>query len=121
MNKKQSFNPYLPNYEYIPDGEPHIFGERLYIYGSHDQFGGTKYCENDYVCWSVPLSDLKDWRFEGEIYSKKQHPHKEEMAELFAPDVVRGKDGRYYNKFSVFITDSVVESVRKQIEKMLED
>ena len=27
---KQIFNPYLPSYEYIPDGEPHIFGDRLY-------------------------------------------------------------------------------------------
>ena len=34
---KQIFNPYLPSYEYIPDGEPHIFGDRLYIYGSHDR------------------------------------------------------------------------------------
>lgn len=22
---KQIFNPYLPNFEYIPDGEPHVF------------------------------------------------------------------------------------------------
>lgn len=48
-NNKQIFNPYLPSYEYIPDGEPHIFGDRLYIYGSHDRFGGSDYCENDYV------------------------------------------------------------------------
>lgn len=36
--KKQTqvFNPYLPPWEYIPDGEPHIFGEHLYIFGSHD-------------------------------------------------------------------------------------
>ena len=40
-NNKQIFNPYLPSYEYIPDGEPHIFGDRLYIYGSHDRFGGS--------------------------------------------------------------------------------
>lgn len=101
MSEKQSFNPYLPNYEYIPDGEPHIFGDRLYIYGSHDRFGGTVYCQNDYVCWSAPLSDLKEWRFEGEIFSKKQHPHKEEAEELFAPDVVQGIDGRYYLYYSV--------------------
>lgn len=25
--KKQVFNPYLPSYEYIPDGEPHDFLE----------------------------------------------------------------------------------------------
>ena len=30
--KQQAFNPYLPGWEYIPDGEPHIFG-------SHDSFG----------------------------------------------------------------------------------
>ena len=64
---KQIFNPYLPSYEYIPDGEPHIFGDRLYIYGSHDRFGGSDYCENDYVCWSAPVGDLSDWHFEGEI------------------------------------------------------
>ena len=28
-NNKQIFNPYLPSYGYIPDGEPHIFGDRL--------------------------------------------------------------------------------------------
>ena len=41
--KKQVYNPYLPSYEYIPDGEPRVFGERLYIYGSHDRFGGNYY------------------------------------------------------------------------------
>ena len=34
--KKQAFNPYLPSWEYIPDGEPYVFGDRVYIYGSHD-------------------------------------------------------------------------------------
>ncbi len=33
----------------------------------------------------------------------------------------KGRDGRYYNKFSVFIPDALVESVREQIEKMLEE
>ena len=37
--KRQAFNPYLPGGEYIPDGELHIFGDRVYIYGSHDSFG----------------------------------------------------------------------------------
>ena len=34
--KKQAFNPYLPSWEYIPDGEPYVFDGRIYIYGSHD-------------------------------------------------------------------------------------
>ena len=37
--KQQAFNPYLPGWEYIPDGEPYILGDRVYIYGSHDSFG----------------------------------------------------------------------------------
>lgn len=30
------FNPYLPSWEYVPDGEPHVFDERLYVYIAHD-------------------------------------------------------------------------------------
>ena len=51
--KKQILNPYLPEYEYIPDGEPRVFGNRVYIYGSHDRFGGKKFCLNDYVCYTT--------------------------------------------------------------------
>lgn len=98
---KQIFNPYLPCYEYIPDAEPYIFNGRLYIYGSHDKFNGTDYCQNDYVCWSAPVDDLSDWRFEGEIYNRNQHPYKEERMLLFAPDVARGVDGRYYLYYSM--------------------
>lgn len=38
---KTIFNPYLPSYEYIPDGEPRVFDDRLYIYGSHGLFSIT--------------------------------------------------------------------------------
>lgn len=31
--KRQAYNPYLPAWEYIPDGEPRVFGDRLYILG----------------------------------------------------------------------------------------
>lgn len=36
MSKTPAFNPYLPSWEYIPDGEPYVFGDRVYVYGSHD-------------------------------------------------------------------------------------
>ena len=39
MIGKQAVNPYLPNWEYVPDGEPHVFGDRVYVYGSHDKEG----------------------------------------------------------------------------------
>lgn len=41
-------NPFLPLNEYIPGGEPHVFGDRVYLYGSHDKFNGDRYCMNDY-------------------------------------------------------------------------
>jgi arabinoxylan arabinofuranohydrolase len=93
----QAFNPYLPSYEYIPDGEPYVFGDRVYVYGSHDKFNGKFYCENDYVCWSAPVDDLSKWRYEGVIYQKIQDPMGQTGNRLlFAPDVQQGPDGRYY-------------------------
>lgn len=121
---KQAFNPYLPSYEYIPDGEPHVFGDRIYIYGSHDRFNGAAFCLNDYISYSADLKDLTDWRYEGVIYRKEQDPVNQNIpvdapaskpdlglkAEeipggslnppgvhaMWAPDVARGPDGRYY-------------------------
>ena len=95
--KQQVFNPYLPSYEYIPDGEPRVFNGRLYIYGSHDCFSGDVYCQNDYVCWSAPEDDLSDWRYEGVIFKKTQDPRNADGAHaLWAPDVCQGLDGKYY-------------------------
>lgn len=95
--KKQAYNPFLPSYEYIPDGEPHVFDGRVYLYGSHDRFDGACFCPNDYVCWSAPVEDLGNWRREGTIYKKEQDPlNRDGEQNLFAPDVCRGADGRYY-------------------------
>lgn len=95
--KQQVFNPYLPSWEYVPDGEPYVFGDRVYIYGSHDSFGAPIFCVKDYVCWSAPLDDLSDWKYEGVIYQKKQDPsNKLGLRCLYAPDVAHGTDGRYY-------------------------
>lgn len=95
--KKQAFNPYLPSWEYIPDGEPYVFGDRVYIYGSHDYFNGYVFCMGDYVCWSAPVDDLGNWRYEGVIYPKTADPlNPEGKMCLYAPDVTVGPDGRYY-------------------------
>lgn len=95
--KKQGFNPFLPSWEYIPDGEPHVFGDRVYVYGSHDRFNGYAFCMNDYVCYSAHITDLTDWKYEGIIYGRSDDPKNRdgEMC-LYAPDVTRGPDGRYY-------------------------
>ena len=93
----QALNPYLPSYEYVPDGEPHIFNNRLYVYGSHDRFNGKDFCLNDYVCWSAPLDDLGNWKYEGIIYHRNDDPrNSNSKSVLNAPDVVQGPDGRYY-------------------------
>ena len=95
--KKQAFNPYLPLDTYVPDGEPHVFGDRLYVFGSHDKEGGDKYCMLDYEGFSAPLDNLADWRSEGIIYRASQDPtHSEKYSYLYAPDVVQGNDRRYY-------------------------
>ncbi|MCQ2539413.1 MAG: family 43 glycosylhydrolase [Acetatifactor sp.] len=96
-NLKQVTNPYLPSWEYVPDGEPYVFGDRVYVYGSHDFFNGDVYCMGDYVGWSAPVDDLGNWRYEGVIYRKDQDPHNTDLqGNLYAPDVTIGPDGRYY-------------------------
>lgn len=94
--KKQAFNPFLPLNEYIPDGEPHVFGDRVYHYGSHDREGGWTFCMDDYVVYSAPVDDLADWCCEGVSYRAEQDPDYSEYKYMYAPDVVCGNDGRYY-------------------------
>ncbi len=96
-SKKQAVNPYLPSWEYIPDGEPYVFGDRVYVYGSHDLCKGETFCLGDYVCWSAPINDLGNWHYEGVIYPKTADPlNPDGHMCLYAPDVTVGPDGRYY-------------------------
>ena len=114
---KQAFNPYLPNYEYIPDGEPHVFNDRLYIYGSHDSFGSRFFCDNNYVLWSCSINDLSNWICHGIIFQKDQDPlNKDELNPLFAPDVTQGKDGRYYLYYAPCNTKSIGVAVADKPE-----
>lgn len=95
--KKEVFNPYLPSDEYIADGEPYIFNNRVYVYGSHDRYNGIIFCMEDYVCYSASIDDLSNWKYEGVIYKKNQDPkNKLGLRLLFAPDVVQGPDKRFY-------------------------
>lgn len=70
--KKQAMNPYLPLNVCIADGEPHVFGDRVYVFGSHDRPCGETFCELDYEVWSAPVEDLGDWISHGIVYSAKQ-------------------------------------------------
>lgn len=93
----QVYTPFLPSWEYVPDGEHRVFGDRLYLYGSHDLFNSADFCLGDYVGWSAPVADLSDWRYEGIIYRRNQDPRNQDgKMHMCAPDCVRGPDGRYY-------------------------
>ncbi len=95
-------NPYLPVWEYIPDGEPRVFGDRVYVYGSHDNAGSDKFCDYVLKCWSAPVSDLNSWVCHGDIFrtqATRDYPADtdwtDSRCQLYAPDVVE-KDGKYY-------------------------
>lgn len=84
--KHQAFNPDLPLDTYLPDTEAHVFGDRVYVYGSHDRENGAVHCMLDYICWSAPVTELSDRRYEGVIYERNQDPHYTPDTYLWAPD-----------------------------------
>ena len=103
-NALRAANPFLPLWEYIPDGEPYVFedpdkpGEyRVYIYGSHDS-RITDYCGLELVVWSASINDLNNWRYDGVIFESKTDANGELLNEggvgdvLFAPDVTMTVD-----------------------------
>ncbi|MCD7819901.1 MAG: family 43 glycosylhydrolase, partial [Lachnospiraceae bacterium] len=126
--KHPGLNPYLPFWETVPDGEPHVFGDRIYIFGSHDRRNGSSYCEDDYAGWSAPVDDPGDWQYEGVIYQRAQDPINgapyegklpefdqafsgEAMHLLYAPDVTQGPDGRYYLYYALDFTNVISVAV----------
>lgn len=104
-------NPYLPLWEYIPDGEPYLFEDpdnpgkmRVYVYGSHDSLI-KEYCGREQVVWSAPEDDLTAWRYDGVIFESKKDAEGNWLYDnhqgdiLYAPDMtVRVENGKkvYY-------------------------
>ena len=92
MARTPGLNPFLPFDTYIPDGEPKVFGDRVYLYGSYDLFGGG-YCSSVYHTVSAPLTDLTDWTDHGVSFSVDGVPWSD--AVLYAPDAAE-YNGKYY-------------------------
>ena len=94
----QAANPYMPLWEFIPDGEPYVFEDpdnpgqyRVYVYGSHDNLVQF-YCGRDQVVWSAPDNNLKDWRLDGIIFESLINGNGDKLNGgegdvLYAPDV----------------------------------
>ena len=105
-------NPYLPKWEYIPDGEPRVFGDRVYVYGSHDRTGSDSFCDYIIKAWSAPVNDLNKWTCQGVAFRTRTEAGDPCDApwtngELYAPDVVE-KDGKYYLYAYIFYTRGCV-------------
>lgn len=92
-------NPILPLWEYIPDGEPRVFGDRVYLYGSHDRPGAPDFCDHVLKVWSASVDDLNNWQCHGDSFRTRagERPADTDWTdkELYAPDVVENK-GKYY-------------------------
>ena len=100
-------NPFLPFGTYIPDGEPKVFEDRLYLYGSYDRFG-SGYCSKEYHVVSAPVADLTDWTDHGVSFTTGCVPWSD--ADLYAPDALY-RNGKYYLFFCLSDgTEGVAES-----------
>lgn len=107
-------NPYMPLWEFIPDGEPYVFEDpdcpgkyRVYVYGSHDNLRWM-YCGRDQVVWSAPVDDLKNWRYDGLIFKVYETPKFDRLNAdgtadvLFAPDVTLKTDANGKKTYYLF-------------------
>ena len=90
--KNAGMNPFLPFGTYIPDGEPKVFGDRVYLYGSYDLFG-EGYCSRVYHTFSAPVTDLAYWTDHGVSFRTDDVPWSDAM--LYAPDALY-RNGMYY-------------------------
>ena len=93
-------NPFLPKWEYIPDGEPRVFNDRVYVYGSHDRVASEDFCDFKLKVWSASIDNLSDWICHGDAFhTRPDRNHLSDVDwteyELYAPDVVEN-NGKYY-------------------------
>ena len=96
----QAANPFLPLHEYIPDSEPRVFGDRLYLYGSHDRANSTRFCDHILKVWSAPLADLNTWTDHGVVLTTRDVEGRQDDIswsdnEFYAPDLIEHR-GKYY-------------------------
>lgn len=104
MSLPQAVNPCLPSYEYLAEADAHVFGERLYLYGTHDKYNKSAERASDFVCWSAREDNLSDWRYEGLFFSRKNILTANGVKRprfISAPSVCLAPDGKYYAYFNL--------------------
>ncbi len=111
VRQTPGLNPFLPFGTYIPDGEPKVFGGRVYLYGSYDLFGGG-YCSREYHAVSAPVDDLTAWTDHGVSFRTEDVPWSDAL--LYAPDALY-RNGKYYLFFCLSDgSEGVAESDRPE-------
>ena len=96
-------NP-LINTDFSADPTARVFGDRVYVYPSHDIPAPDDYARKDWFCMAdyhvYSSENLTDWTDHGMILSQEQVPWGAPKAySMWAPDCVQGPDGRYYFYF----------------------
>ena len=125
-------NPILPLWEYIPDGEPRVFGDRVYLYGSHDRVGHHEFCDGKLKVWSAPLSDLNHWVCHGDSFrTRPGHDRGGDVPwtdhDLYAPDVIetrlRNAEGEraHRNEFAAIVVNDVLETAYAELRALVLD
>lgn len=108
----------LSQHLFIPDGEPHVFNDKLYLYGSKDVENGIvgneqTWCSTSYSV--VSTSDLMAWEEEKNAFRVEDFPAEikpEGATRLWAPDVCcHPINKKYYlfsctNKGGIFVSES---------------
>lgn len=103
MGQMTAQNP-LINTQFAADPTARVFGDRVYVYPSHDippvKIPSQRpdwFCMGDYHAYSSSVNSLTDWTDHGVILDQKDVPWGDSIAySMWAPDCVQGKDGRYY-------------------------
>jgi len=85
-----SANP-ISTMAYAADPSAHVFGDRLYVYPSHDRTDAKEFDMTDYHVYST--DDLKNWTDHGSVLDVKDVPWGK--SHMWAPDAAF-RDGTYY-------------------------
>ena len=99
--------------QYSADPSARVFGDRVYVYPSHDIFATEGkgrigwFCMEDYHVFSS--QDLSNWTDHGTIVTQNEVPWvKKNNYAMWAPDCIE-RNGKYYFYFPTFPADTTIQ------------
>jgi hypothetical protein len=110
INAAKAQNPLIPN-QYSADPSARVFGDRVYVYPSHDILATEGkgrvgwFCMEDYHVFSS--ANLTDWTDHGMIVTQNKVPWvRPDSYSMWAPDCIE-RNGKYYFYFPTAARDTV--------------